>query len=248
VLIIDDDPAVRDLLTRFLGAEGIRTVTAGDGEEGLRIARASRPDLIILDVIMPHMDGWAVLTALKADPTLAEVPVVMLTFTEQKELGFMLGAAEYLSKPIDRARLSAILAKYRTEGTPGVLLIEDDEATRQVLRRAIAKDGWSVMVAENGRVGLEQVQEHMPSLILLDLMMPEMDGFEFLAKLRAHEEWRKIPVVVVTAKELTEHERSLLNGDVEKVLRKGSYGKDELLHEVRTIISHLSGQPAEAVG
>ncbi len=140
MLIIDDDPAVRDLLTRFLGAEGIRSRTAADGEEGLRSARGSRPDLIILDVIMPHMDGWAVLTALKADPMLADVPVVMLTFTEQKELGFMLGAAEYLNKPIDRSRLSAVLAKYRTEETSRVLLIEDDEATRQVLRRAIIKD------------------------------------------------------------------------------------------------------------
>ncbi len=246
VLVIDDDPAVRDLLTRFLGAEGIRTATAADGEEGLRMARASRPDLIILDVLMPHMDGWAVLTALKTDPHLADVPVVMLTFTEQKELGFMLGAAEYLSKPIDRARLSAVLAKYRTEETSRVLLIEDDEATRQVLRRAIVKQGWAVAEAENGLVGLEKVKERVPSLILLDLMMPEMDGFEFLEKLRAHEEWSKIPVVVVTAKELTEQDRSQLNGNVEKVLRKGSYGRDELLQEVRSIIALLGGQPAEA--
>jgi CheY-like chemotaxis protein len=253
VLAIDDDPTVHDLMRRSLGREGFHVVSALGGEEGLRLARELRPDVITLDVMMPGLDGWAVLSALKSDPELADIPVVMVTIIDQKNLGYALGAAEYLTKPIDRDRLVAILKKYRSllsrspEGSEGeaegaertprpILVVEDDAATREMLRRVLQKEDWAVIEAENGRAALERVAERRPDLILLDLMMPEMDGFEFLEELRRHGQWRSIPVVVVTAKELTNEDRQRLNGYVERVIQKGAYTGDGLLAEVRRLV------------
>jgi PAS domain S-box-containing protein len=247
ILVIDDDPAVRDFMTHSLAGEGVRIVTAADGEQGLRLAAQLRPAVIFLDVLMPRMDGWAVLSALKADGNLADTPVVMMTIMNQTEMGYVLGASDYLTKPIDRDRLLVLLQKYRGAGQPAdVLVVEDDEATRQVLRRSLAKQGWTVAEAENGRVALEQVAKHKPSLILLDLMMPGMDGFEFLAQLRQSEAWQAVPVVVLTSKDLSSEERRLLNGNVEKILQKGEYGRDALLREVRRIVAlYASPQPGK---
>ena len=237
VLVIDDEPAVRDLLAKSLSSASIHAVTAADGEEGLRLAKAQTPDLIFLDVLMPKMDGWAVLTAIKADPKLAEVPVVMLTMMSDQEMGYLLGASEYLTKPIDRSRLLAVMDKYKpTDNSDGVLIVEDDEPTRQVLRRTMEKQKWVVTEANNGHVGLDRLKQRTPSLILLDLMMPEMDGFEFLAELRHQPQYQHIPVVVLTSKDLTAEERSLLSGKVERILQKGQYSRDALLKEVKKIV------------
>ena len=238
VMVIDDDAAVRDFMTRFLNSEGLRVVTAADGEEGVRLARQARPALIFLDVMMPRMDGWAVLGALKADPQLEDIPVVMLTIVNETEMGYMLGASEYLTKPIDRDRLAAALRKYQVVEHPTqVLVVEDDEPTRQVLQRTLAKQGWIVAEAENGRAALAQVARRKPELILLDLIMPEMDGFAFLAELRKKEIWQSIPVVVLTSKDLSAEERSRLTGNVERILQKGAYSRDTLLHEVRKTVA-----------
>jgi CheY-like chemotaxis protein len=236
VLVVDDESAVRDLVTKALVSEGVRTVTAADGDEGLRLARQFLPDVIFLDVLMPRMDGWSVLTALKADSRLADIPVVMLTMMNDQEMGYMLGASEYLTKPIDRQRLSNVLKKYRPESKAGgVLIVEDDEPTRQVIRRTLSKQGWTVTEAENGRIGLQRVAEHRPDLVLLDLIMPEMDGFEFLSELRASPAWEGIPVVVLTSKDLLPDERARLQGKVERILQKGAYSRDALLREVRKV-------------
>jgi CheY-like chemotaxis protein len=246
VLIIDDDAATRDLLARFLAREGFRVETAAGGEEGLRRAREMRPDAITLDVMMPGLDGWAVLTALKSDPELALIPVVMVTIVDDKNMGFALGASDYMTKPINRDQLLAILQKYRgtltTDGLGGtpVLLVEDDDEMRELLRRQLEKEGWSVTEAANGRVALERLAEAPPGLILLDLMMPEMDGFQFIASLREREQWRSIPVVVVTAKELSAEERGRLNGYVEQILQKGAHSREELLRVVRDQVASLS--------
>ena len=195
---------------------------------------------------MPKMDGWAVLTALKADPKLADVPVIMLTMMSDQEMGYLLGASEYLTKPIDRTRLLSLLTKYKPTGTDeGVLIVEDDEPTRQVLRRTMEKQGWAVTEANNGVVGLDRLRRHTPSLILLDLMMPEMDGFEFLAELRQHEQWQAIPVVVLTSKDLTPEERSLLSGKVERILQKGMYSREALLKEVKKIVDGCAQKRAD---
>jgi CheY-like chemotaxis protein len=235
VLVIDDEPAVRDLMQRFLGKEGFRVVTAASGEEGLRRARELRPDAITLDVMMPGMDGWAILTALKADPLLADIPVIMLTIVDDKNLGYALGASDYLTKPIDRERLVTVLEKYRRD-LP-VLVVDDDATVRQLLRRMLEPEGYTVVEAENGRAALERLREGSPALILLDLMMPEMDGFEFLTEFRRNEGWRTIPIVVVTAKDLSRDERERLNGYVQKILQKGAHGRAELLAEVRELVA-----------
>jgi PAS domain S-box-containing protein len=240
-LVIDDDPTALALMTRLLAAEGVRSVTAADGEEGLRLAKQLHPAMIFLDVMMPHVDGWAVLTALKSDPGLVDIPVVMATALNEEEMGYLLGAAEYLTKPIDPQSLSAILKKRRPTGPAAeVLIVEDDETTRQVLQRSLEKQGWTVANSANGRAALEQLAAHKPELILLDLLMPEMDGFEFLAELGKQEAWRSIPVVVVTAKDLSEEEHSRLNGRVKQVLQKGQNGREPLIREVRRVVAELA--------
>ncbi len=237
VLVIDDEPTVLDLVSRFLTKEGFNVVTCSSGEEGLRKAREVHPIAITLDVMMPGMDGWAVLTALRADPYLASIPVIMLTIVDDKNLGFALGASDYMAKPIQRERLLTILDKYRRDnGHLHVLIVEDDPMTRQVLQRTLEVEGCVVSEAENGFVGLERVAEDRPDLILLDLMMPEMDGFGFIAELRKTAVWRSIPIVVVTAKDLTEEEWRQLSGQVEKILQKGAYTRDQLLHEVLDLV------------
>ena len=237
VLVIDDDPNVRDLMERSLAKDGYRVVTAADGARGLALAKELNPAVITLDVMMPGMDGWAVLTALKADPATAGIPVVMMTIVDDKNMGFALGAADYLTKPIDWPRLAGVLKKHRRASTAQtVLLVEDDLNTRDLLRRSMEKDGWSVMEAENGRIGLERLTEGIPALILLDLMMPEMDGFGFMQELRKREDCRGVPVIVITAKDLTEDDRRRLNGEVARILQKGATSTDDLLSEIRSLI------------
>jgi CheY-like chemotaxis protein len=246
VLVIDDDPAARDLLGRYLQAEGFAVVTAASGDEGLRLARERRPVAITLDVLMPGVDGWSVLSTLKADPELADIPVVVVSILDDRGLGFALGATDYLTKPIDRDRLLAIVRRYRPDGPHGpggsvgpVLVVEDDAGTRDMLRRTLEREGWSVDEAPNGRAGLARVAARAPSLILLDLMMPEMDGFAFVDALRRNEAWREVPVIVVTAKELTDEERQRLNGHVERVIQKGRQSRQELLAEIRDLVARV---------
>ncbi len=237
VLVIEDDPGARDLLTRFLTKEGYRVETAASGEDGLRLARELHPEIITLDVMMPGMDGWAVLSELKADPELADIPVVMLTIADNKNLGYALGAADYLTKPIQRDRLLAVLAKYCPPAEPAmVMVVEDDPETQEVIGRMLEKTGIQVVTAENGRVALERLAESRPGLILLDLMMPEMDGFQFVDHVRQHADWRTIPIVVVTAKDLTAEDRLRLNGYVTEIIQKDARGQEELLAEVSKMV------------
>ena len=243
VLVIDEDPTVHDLMQRFLIKEGFRVESALSGEEGLRLAKELQPDAITLDVMMPSMDGWAVLSALKADPELADIPVIMQTILDNKTMGYALGASDYLTKPIDRDRLSAILKKYQKDrSSRSILVVEDDAVTRAMIRRMLEKDkeGWVVTEAENGQIALERMADNQPTLILLDLMMPQMDGFAFVNELHQHESWRSIPVVVLTAKDITPEDRQRLNGCVENILQKGAYTREQLLAQVRQLVSRLS--------
>jgi signal transduction histidine kinase/DNA-binding response OmpR family regulator len=243
VLVIDDDVNARDLLARGLAKDGFVVHVAGTGEDGLRLAAEVIPDVIALDVLMPGMDGWSVLRALKADDKTAHIPVVMVSMLDHKQMGYALGAADYLLKPFDRERLVAVLRRFRCDKPPcPVLVVEDDPPTRDMLRRTLHQQGWTVSEAENGRVGLDLVLRHQPALILLDLMMPEMDGFEFVAELRKLPEARNIPVVVVTAKDLTSEDRERLDGQVRKVFQKGSFSREELVRELRLAIEKSKGK------
>ena len=238
VLVVDDDPAARDLMTRFLSKEGFHAETAESGEEGLRLARELRPAAITLDVMMPSMDGWAVLSELKADPSLSGIPVILVTIVDDKNLGYTLGASDYLTKPVSRDQLGSVLRKYRCRVSPcPVLLVEDDPTTREMMRSMLERDGWSVVEAENGQVALQRIAESRPNVVLLDLMMPEMDGFEFIAELQRNEALRSVPTVVITAKELTAEERTRLSGSVEKILLKGAYSREELLRKIGELVT-----------
>ena len=234
VLVIDDDPIVHDLLTRLLSKEGLQVVSAYSGAEGIRLAASVRPAAITLDVMMPGLDGWAVLTALKGNPDLADIPIIVVTITDDKNMGYALGAADYLTKPIEPARLTAVLKKYTsTAQRASVLVVDDDPDMRDITARLLTKGGCEVHVAENGRVALDQLALHTPSLIVLDLMMPEVDGFDFLVALRRQPAWQAIPVVVVTAKEITDEDRHRLNGSVKRILQKRGSHRDDLLAAVR---------------
>ncbi|MBV9173913.1 MAG: response regulator [Chloroflexi bacterium] len=238
VLVIDDDPTVCDMMKRNLEKEGFQVRSASDGQEGLRLARSMHPAAITLDVMMPRMDGWAVLAALKADPELASIPVVMVTIMDEKNMGFALGAADYVTKPIDWDQLSTIL--HRFEGAPQpsrVLVVEDDSAMREATRRMLERGGWQVRTADNGWAALEALAEERPDVILLDLVMPELDGFATTAEIRKHPEWRSIPIVVITGKELAADDYVRLHDQVETILGKGTYSREALLEEVRGLVA-----------
>jgi adenylate cyclase len=241
VLVIDDDQTVRDLMRRVLSREGFDVVTAADGIEGLTLARELRPSVITLDVLMHTLDGWSVLQEIRNDPVLANTPVVMLSILDEKHKGFALGASAYLTKPVDRARLAAALEPFKAKGaTPRALVIEDEDTTRELMRRLLIGEGWAVATAANGREALERLSIERPNLILLDMLMPEMDGFEFLAKLRELPDLRAMPVIIVTAADLSDEERRRLRGGVEHVLQKAAYGQEELLAEIRGIIGRYA--------
>jgi CheY-like chemotaxis protein len=234
VLAIDDDPIVHDLLRRQLAKSGFRLASATSGE----LAHELRPDAIVLDVMMPSTDGWTVLSALKAEAATAEIPVVLLTMVDDRQLGFALGAAGFLTKPVERDDLVGTLRRVSVAQSHGPVLVVDDEAgARELMRRTLEADGWTVEEAENGRVALERVAEQRPAAILLDLMMPEMDGFEFAAALRQEERWQEIPVIVTTAKDLTADDRERLNGLVDRVVAKGALDRESLLSDVCGLVA-----------
>ncbi len=194
--------------------------------------------MIILDVKIPGRDGWSVLAELKSDPLLAETPVIMTTIVDNRSMGFALGAADYLTKPIDQMRLAAVLRKFRCTTPPCLaLVVEDHPESREILCRLLRQNGWRVIEAENGHVALERMRTMVPAVILLDLMLPEMDGFEFAKHLRDHEAWRSIPVIVITAMDLTAAQRSRLNGQVQRIHQKSAYRQEELLNEIRDLVA-----------
>jgi PAS domain S-box-containing protein len=238
ILIVDDDPDSRVLLQRMLEGEGFEVVAASSGEEGIELSRRFNPVLMTLDVMMPGMDGWSVLQKMKADPELAHIPVMMVSIAGDKDLGYTLGAVECLSKPVDRDQLRRLVNKYaRTAGGGRALVVDDDEGVRSLFVRSLEGDGWSSDEAENGAIALERVAENRPDLILLDLMMPVMDGFEFVHHFRKLEGCSEIPIIVVTAKDLDQKDRELLNGGVERIVEKGGLTRTELLAQVRELVA-----------
>ncbi|UMY18703.1 response regulator [Methylobacterium organophilum] len=237
VLVIDDDASTRDLLARFLARDGYAVSTAGDGRAGLERARALRPRVILLDVTMPLMDGWSVLRALRADPALAEIPVIMVTVLDEQHLAFSLGATDYLHKPIEWSALKETMDRFRPNGGGGpVLVVDDDAEARERMEKVLLREGFAVRCAEHGKAGLEAVEAERPCLILLDLMMPELDGFGFLRGLRARPEWRDIPVVILTAKDVSADDRRRLAGQADRVIRKGALSLSDLAQEVRDLV------------
>ena len=237
VVVVDDDPAARDLMTRVLTREGFDVRCAADGKAGLQLARALKPRAVLLDVEMPHMNGWAVLHAIRSDPELADTPVIMATVVNEKSLGFALGATDYLIKPINWAKLRGATARLQVHAGSGtVLLVDDDGDARGMMKTMLAREGWHVLEAAHGQEALDRVSEGMPALILLDLMMPIMDGFEFLEHLRAREGGHRVPVVVLTARDMGPEEHAKLAERADRVVLKGSISLSELARELHAVV------------
>src|SRR3989475_2715108 len=237
VLVIDDDATARELIADHLKAEGFSVVTAAGGAEGVKLAKELRPTAITLDVMMPDLDGWSVLAALRQDPELAEIPVIMITIVDEHRRGIALGAAGYLTKPIDRERLHRLVTRFRASTPPTrVLLVEDDAVQRERMRGWLEGPHWAVREAANGREALDRLQQGKPDVILLDLMMPEMDGFAVVAALQKEPAWRDIPVIVITALDLDAKDHERLNAGVQFVLVKERFRPADLVERVRWLV------------
>jgi signal transduction histidine kinase/CheY-like chemotaxis protein len=238
ILVIDDDPVTQELMVRSLGKAGFTVVSALNGAEGLRLAKELQPAAITLDIVMPGMDGISVLEKLESDPATRGIPVVIISMTDDNSRGFALGAADFMTKPVDWDRLVSVLSRsgVRPSSDP-VLIVEDDPANRELLRRMLEKAGWPVEEADNGQTALDRIEARRPALVLLDLMMPRVDGFDLVARLRERSDLRDIPVVIITAKDLTNDDRERITENVRTVLQKGKYSRDELLAYVRDLVS-----------
>jgi adenylate cyclase len=238
VLVIDDDATARELIAEHLRQAGFSVITAAGGREGLKRAKEHHPDAITLDVMMPDIDGWTVLAALRGDPEMADIPVVMATIVDEYRRGMSLGAVGYLTKPIDRNKLIELLQQFQPlAGPTRVLVVEDDTTQRERVRLLLEPQQWLVTEAENGRVALDRLKEALPDVIVLDLMMPEMDGFQVVATLQQHALWRHIPVVVVTGLDLSAEDRARLNSGIEAVLLKETFKPADLIDGLRRLVA-----------
>jgi len=237
VLVIEDERVMQDLLRQELARRGYRVLTAAGGIEGLRLAREVRPDAITLDIIMPDLDGWSVLRALKDDPDLRGIPVILVTMLREREMGYALGATDFLNKPIDTEALARSLDRYCKIEDAEILVVDDDPATRDVLRRTLVKAGWRIAEVASGSAFLDALERSRPAVILLDLMMPSMDGFEVLEAMGQRDEWREIPVLVVTAKDLSDKEADWLRTRVERIFQKGAYDRARLTQVVGEMVN-----------
>ncbi|RTL50217.1 MAG: response regulator [Bradyrhizobiaceae bacterium] len=236
VLVIDDDPAVHEVLSAMLSREGYEILHAYDGDEALKTMRTVHPDIVTLDVMMPKIDGWSLLGIMKSEPALQNIPVIMLTIVDDRNLGYSLGASEFMTKPIDRTRLVSLIKRFSQPKNAVVLVVDDDPDVRGIVREAIASEGLIAAEAENGRDALAWLEKNdRPSLILLDLMMPQMDGFEFLTKFRKRKDAFEIPVVVLTAKELSDPERVFLAERTILVLSKSAQPVGSIGHAIAAI-------------
>jgi CheY-like chemotaxis protein len=254
VLVVDDDQAVHDLLATTLAKEGYRLLHARDGADALEILRKTPPDIVTLDVMMPKVDGWSVLGVMKSDPTLDHIPVIMITIVDDRNLGYSLGASEFMTKPIDRSRLLSLVRRFAGHKPQAcVLIVDDDPDVREVVRGTLESSGLKTFQAVNGRAALDWLRSHpAPALILLDLMMPEMDGFEFLNRIREDDKFVDVPVVVLSAKELTAEERAFLAERTLLVLSKGAQPIGSLGSALSAIakqrMTHAPEQPTAVSG
>jgi PAS domain S-box-containing protein len=240
VLIIDDDSDSRILLTQYVEDCGCRALAVDHGARGIGAAEQFGPDLIILDLMMPGMSGWDVLKALKGHPTLQAVPVVVVSIVARENRGTVLGAVDLLDKPVSREALHAILRRNLHARRGRALVVDDSADARRLLAASLRQEGFETREAANGAEALERLKHFAADLILLDLLMPEMDGLAFLDALRRDARYLRLPVVVVTAKDLTPQEADRLLADGSVVLRKG----DELARELERVVGEVLGQQA----
>lgn len=243
VLVIDDDPAARRMISAALAEAGFERREAESGPQGVEMARAARPLAIVLDIIMPHQDGWSVLRELKEDPELCDIPVVMASVLAERELGLALGAVEFLTKPVDAARLAQII-RAAGEGASRALVVDDEKTSRDLLRRILVKQGWQVQEAANGRKALEAMRRSRPNVMLLDLMMPVMDGFETLREMQEDPDLRDVHVIVITARDLSGDELEWLREHAASVVTKDANTRGRLVAALERQIPRPEGADA----
>ena len=237
ILVIDDDINFLDLVDRRLTKEGFLVFTSHSGLNGLDKAKKLLPDIIILDIIMPDIDGWSVYQKIKKIPLLSQIPIIIVTIGDYERMAKDFGVVDFLSKPIVWDNLHQILEKYKVVSkSKHILVVDDDSSTRTILRKMLIKDGWRVDEAENGKVAIERMGMQIPELILLDLLMPVMDGFKFLKEIKKVDAWLKIPIIVITSKDLTVDDYSFLTDNVDKVIQKGKYNRQEIIDQIDTSI------------
>ncbi len=251
VLVVEDNAQAADLLVRYLDRGGYRAVVARDGGEALEMTQRLRPVAITLDILLPELDGWEVLNALKRDQLTRHIPVVVVSVVDLPDLGRALGALDYFVKPVDArtllARLDQLTLTSRAKtGETRVLIVDDEQADRQRLARLLRPSGFKVLTAGGGAEGLELVRKRHPDLVLLDLMMPEVNGFEVVAAMKADPGMRAIPILIVTAKDLTDADKELLNGHVAAILRKDSLAGTDLLNWLRHVVNGKAAAAAPA--
>jgi len=240
-LVVDDEAAARELLVLALHGSGFRTLAASSGEEAIAQARRHAPDVITLDVFLPTIDGWDVLRLLKSDPATARIPVVMVSISSERARAFSLGAVEHLVKPVAREELLEALSRRsfttKTKTTPvHVLAIDDDVHQLDLFRAALEPQGFVVRTESSGRAGIAAAAAAPVDLVLLDLVMPDVSGIEVVSALRADARTRGVPILLITAHELSAADRARLNGDVDAVLSKGAVSVEELLAEIGRVL------------
>ena len=243
ILVVDNEPAMAAMISRYLLQEGYNTLTATSGTEALELAARERPFAITLDIIMPDMDGWEVLQGLKKNPETKDIPVIIVSISEDRETGFALGAVGYVTKPVSNKLLISEIQKIGKPETRSIMIVDDNDLDRQQIRRIIEEEGLKPIVAENGAACLELITKQVPDVLVLDLMMPELDGFAVLERIRSNPATRDLPVIVVTAKDLTEEDRKKLRGIVFSVLEKSAVTSETLLAEIKRVLMDLEGLP-----
>jgi CheY-like chemotaxis protein len=241
VLVIEDDPQALVLLRSYMEPSGYRVVAAGDGPSGITAARRERPSAILLDVLLPGPDGWEVLRQLKADPELQDIPVLMITVVDEREVGLALGAVDYLVKPIERSALLAALERH-VPAAPGgrrarVLAVDDDPAALSVVEAALRDQDCEVVLAASGQQALKAARDGPIDLVICDLMMPDLDGFEVIARLKADPGTSEIPILVLTGHELTAGDKARLNGKIVGICEKGEDVAGRLRDWLATVTS-----------
>lgn len=234
VLVVDDEAQSLDLMRRHLEKNNFQVICSSNGEEALALAKKIKPDLITLDVMMPGLDGWSVLSSLKSNPATKDIPVIMVTMVDSKPMALALGAADYVAKPFDRDQIVRLIELHGVKtSTPMILVVDDDTSSYDAISRMLTKDGCRTAYAMNGRSALEMMDELKPDLIILDLIMPEMNGFDFVRELRRREKGLHTPVVVFSARDLSSQEKAMLRGTVQETLQKGKQTFTDLVLEVR---------------
>ncbi len=238
ILVVEDDPQAIDLLTLYLSGAGFRVVVARNGEEGLDMARRLCPAIITLDILLPRLNGWEFLTRAKADPATAHIPVIIVSIVDERGKGFALGAAEYLVKPVNRDDMLTTLRRFSLttkilEGPVKILAIDDDPMALELIEAVLKPEGYTILKATGGEEGVALARREQPALVILDLLMPEVDGFAVVERLRADPPTADIPIVILTVKSLTREEKERLNGQISYLARKGEFNRAGFVELVR---------------